>query len=189
MSNVPIEPLEVINRRLVDHYGATEERGVSRPNFRIVWSEDQMEMRRTEFTDEGFQLLVPEVRNLPKYRQWVKEKWVLERLTVVPFINEADLPASKLSYEPIWVFEDAKGRALPPAWVIAQFVVDGIHQAMEQAGVYTKYKDKNETPEEKRLRLKAIEDEMFANETRTGDSLAHKEGISMVGLDGTRKEE
>lgn len=184
MGNIATEPVDVINRRLVDHYGETEDFGVRRPNFRIVWSEDQLEMRRTEYSDSGMLLVTPEVRQLPKYRQWIKEKHVLERLTVVPFFNEQDLPASKLSYEPIWVFEDGKGQALPAAWIVSKFVVDSIHQAMEKAGVYTKYKDKNETKEELTLRLKAIEDEMFANESRTGDSLAHKEAVSMAGLDG-----
>lgn len=181
----PKEPLEIINRRLQNHYGETNDL----PNFRIVFSEEQFEYRKTEYSDTGVLLLQPEVRYLPKYRQWISHKWVVERLTEIPFINESDLPASRLSYEPLFVFEDAKGEALPPSWVVAQLAIDGVHQAMRSAGVYVKYKDKNETTEEKRLRLKAIEDEMFANETRTGDSLAHKEAVSMAGLDGTSKKE
>src|SRR5262245_31149745 len=103
---ITYEKVETINRRLHDLYGETESQGERLPNFRIVWSEDQFEMRKTDYTDSGFRLLHPEVRKLPKYRQWITKKHVLERLTVVPFVNEHDLPDSKLSYEPIWVFED-----------------------------------------------------------------------------------
>ncbi len=181
------EPLEIINKRLHDTYGETEEKGNRLPNFRIVWSEDQREKRLMHHTNEGFQLLNPEVREVPKYKQWIKEKWVLERLTQVPVIDEKTLPMGRLSYEPCWVFEDAKGRALPPNWVIAKFCVDGIHKAMEEAGVYTKYKDHNETKEEIEARLKAIEDHLYANETDVGDALATDNAISMAGLDGRSK--
>ena len=87
-----METLEIINKRLKDNYGET----VDRPNFRIVWSEDQFENRLTHFTDEGFELIHPEVRQLPKYKQWIHDKYVLERLTEVPIINENELPSSKL---------------------------------------------------------------------------------------------
>lgn len=176
---ITIEKPETINRRLHEHYGETE----NLPNFRIVWSEDQLEMRKTEHDDKGNPLLFPEVRNLPKYRQWIQEKWVLERLTVVPIFSEGDLPSSKLSYEPIWVFEDRTKRPLPPYWPMAKFVVDGIHKAMEEAGVYTKYKDKNETPEQVEARLKKIEEYLYSNESDVGDALATKNAISMAGLD------
>jgi hypothetical protein len=181
--NIPFEKVETINRRLHDHYGETEERGNRLPNYRIVWSEDQTELRKTDYTDAGVRLLHPEVRQLPKYRQWIQEKWVLERLTVVPFINEQDLPDSKLSYEPIWVFEDRNGQKLHPAWRMAQFVVDGIHKKMAEAGAYARYKDKNETPEQVEHRLKEIEAHLYQNESNVGDALATKNAISMAGLD------
>jgi hypothetical protein len=181
---ITYEKVETINRRLHDHYGETESRGERLANFRIVFSEDQFEMRRTTHTDEGFELIRPEVRLLPKYRQWIHRKYVLERLTVVPYINEAELPDSKLSYEPIWVFEDRLGQAITPVWAVAKLVVDGIHKAMENAGVYTKYPDKNETKEQVEHRLKTIEDSLFENESDVGDALATKNAISMAGLDG-----
>lgn len=184
MKQLVIEPVEVINRRLQENYGETEEKGNRLPNYRIVWSEDQMELRRTDRTREGFQLAHPVVMELPKYRQWIQKKHVLERLTVVPIINEQDLPSSKLSYEPIWVFEDAKGRALPPVWPMCKFVIDGIHDRMAQAGAYTRHPDHNETKEELDARLKEIEAYLYQNETDVGDALATKNAISMAGLDG-----
>jgi hypothetical protein len=180
---ITYEKVETINRRLHDIYSET----ANLPNFRIVWSEDQFEMRRTNFTDEGFELIHPEVRNLPKYRQWIQRKYVLERLTVVPYVNEADLPDSKLSYEPIWVFEDAKGDPITPAWAVTKFIIDGIHKAMAEAGVYTKYPDKNETVEQINDRLQTIQDSLFENESNVGDALATKNAISMAGLDGRSK--
>ncbi len=182
------EPLDVINKRLHDSYGETEEKGNRLPNYRIVWSEDQREKRLMHHTNEGFQLINPEVREVPKYSQWIREKWVLERLTEVPVVDSKTLPMGRLSYEPIWVFEDRLGRSLPPNWVIAKFCIDEIHRKMQDAGVYTKYKDHNETKEEVEERLKAIEAHLFANESDVGDALATKNAISMAGLDGRSKD-
>lgn len=180
------EPLHIINKRLEDRYGRDGEK----PNYRIVYSEDQFEMRETAYDDKGVPLLFPEVRKLPKYRQWIQEKHVLERLTLVPSVNAKEIPVSALSYEPIFVFEDAKGRALPPAWPVAQLAIDSIHQAMRQAGVYTKYHDEfdglntKELLEKKAEKIDDIVKVMFANESEVGDALATENAISMAGLDG-----
>src|SRR5947207_3865565 len=105
------ESLIIINDRLRDKYGRLD----NLPYFRVVWSEDKYEKRWTEYTNDGFRLLQSEVRELPKYRQWIQEKYVLEGLTVVPTLVENEL-VEPLSYEPIWVFEDGKGNALEPKW-------------------------------------------------------------------------
>jgi hypothetical protein len=165
------EDLRLINRRLLDCYGRTE----NLPNFRLVWSDDEFERRRITHTPEGLALLVPVVQEVPKYKQWIHAKYVLERLTVVPQIAESDL-VEKLSYEPIWVFEDAAGRALNPVWSAIIFVLEQLSYNVAHAGM-TKYPDKGETVEEKELRLKELQRELFGNETDTGDALAHKEGI------------
>jgi len=182
------EPIDIINKRLKDRYGSDAEK----PNYRIVYSDEQWEMRETAYTDEGIPLLHPEVRRLPKYRQWIQNKWVLERLTVVPSVNSRELPVSQLSYEPIFVFEDAKGRALPPAWAVAQLAIDAIHKQMREAGVYTKYHDEfdglntEQLIEKKKEKIDDIVKVMFANESEVGDALATENAISMAGLDGQK---
>jgi len=171
VGKVPDEIVKALNRKLQDNYGRTE----NLPNFRVVWSDDQFEKRITHHTMEGLELLTPVVKEFPKYRQWVKDKYILERLTVVPELVETDL-VEKLSYEPVWVFEDANGNALRPIWSAIHFVIEQLNRNVSHSG-YTKYPDKGESFEEKEARLKELQMELFGNETSVGDALAHKEGV------------
>lgn len=170
-NKVPEADVEILNRKLLDIYGRTE----NLPNFRVVWADDQFEKRKVTSTPEGFQLLLPEVVQVPKYKQWVRAKYILERLTVVPQIAENDL-VEKLSYEPVWVFEDSRGNALKPIWGAIHFVLEQLNYNVSRSGM-TKYPDKNETEEEKQQRLNELQMELFGNETEVGDALAHREGI------------
>jgi len=176
---IPIEKIETINKRLLDHYGSTN----NLPNFRIIFSEDQFENRLTNYTDEGFQLIHPEVRRLPKYKQWIQEKYILERLMEVPAINQNELQ-NILSYEPIWVFEDKEGLPLRPAWIAAKMVVDQIHQNMENKGIFTRYKDPDDglktkdQLEKKDHELKQLEEALFGDENDITDALAYGNGVA-----------
>jgi hypothetical protein len=179
MSNL-LEPLETINKRLKDQFGRFHTTDMAM--WRVVWSEDQTEKRWTDHTDEGFPLIRPEVRELPKYRQWIKDKYVLERLIAVPEYVQTDL-IEKLTYEPVWVFEDKQGNPLPPKWE-AIFLI--INQVYKTAANYTgaKYKDPDVldpklAKEQKQAKIDALVEELFGNETSTGDSLAYKEGVSV----------
>jgi hypothetical protein len=167
------ESIESINEKLLNHYGT--EFGNS-PRFRVVFSEDQYEKRFTDYTDEGFELLTPEVRLLPKYKQWIREKYILERL--VPVIGETDL-LTKVSYEPAWVFQDKRGNYLPPFFEGCKHVIESIYSVMDKAGCFTKYKDKNISPEERAIELKKVENELFGNETEVGDHLAYGTGVTV----------
>lgn len=157
--------VKLLNDRLNDQYGKLE----GQPLFRITWSEDQFEKRLTNYTADGLQLLHPEVRELPKYRQWIHNKYILEMLTVVPDGGEL---VTKLSYEPRWVFEDKNGKPLPPMWGAIYFVIETILGNIQQGDSYTKYKENNESPEEHEMRMKEIELELYGNESDIGDALA-----------------
>ena len=111
------ESIEVLNQRLVDHFSTAWN---GQPMFRIVWSENQFEKRLVGFTDGGIQLLVPEMREVPKYKQWIHNKHILERLVIVPEFQQDKL-VEKTSYEPVWVFEDKNGFPLPPKWEATKF--------------------------------------------------------------------
>src|SRR6267142_3268324 len=108
-----VEPVGILNDRLKEYFGIDTSTG--NVMWRIVWSEDQYELRMTDRTPEGLQLLHPEMQLLPKYKQWIREKYVLENLVIVPEVN-ADELATKLSYEPIWVFMTNEKEYLPPTW-------------------------------------------------------------------------
>lgn len=172
-----LESLDTINRRLRDYYG------VAWNNFsiwRISWSENQIEKRfgtYTDYSSEGIYLrTVTEWREVPKYRQWIQDKWVLERLTVVPDVNRDEL-GEKISYEPIYVFEDQRGFPLPYKWEAAQFVIDTLNAAAGKSNM-AKYVDNDPNTEEViENRVNKLQEELFGNETQITDALSQQRGI------------
>ena len=169
------ESIESINKKLIDEFG----RELSGdPRFRVVFSDSQYEKRWTSHTDEGFELLHPEVRLLPKYQQWVRDKYILERL--VPVTGETDL-TTKISYEPCWVFQDAKGNYLPPIFDACKFIIESLYDQIGKAGLYAKYRDHNVSKEERMIELQKVQDELFGNETDLVDNLHYGSGIVVPG--------
>jgi hypothetical protein len=167
------ENIERINEKLVGRYGKESD---GRPRFRVVFSEDEYEKRLTDFTDEGFELLEPEVRLLPKYKQWINQKYILERL--IPIVGETDL-VTKTSYEPCWVFQDKYGKYLPPFFDGCVHVIESLLGAINKANTHTRYKDKNVSREEHLAHLKKVEDDLFGNETEMTDNLHIGAGITV----------
>lgn len=173
------ESIDSLNSQLVDLFGIHTETGD--PMFQIVFSDVQFEMRKGEyndFTPSGiFIRTVTEVRNAPKY-QWIKGRWVLEQLCVVPEINLPELPASKLSYEPLWIFETQSGEYLPPRIDALKLIINTMHAALGHSSL-KKYVDSeaNTTKEGRAAMINELQAEMFGNETLVGDALAYKTGV------------
>ena len=111
-----------MNRLLVDHYGIGPQ---DMPYFSVVWGGDQFEKRIMTHTDEGLELHRPEIREVYKYWKDLRNKYILESLTIIPDFVETDL-VEKLSYEPKLVFEDNRGNALYPRWDAITFVLETI---------------------------------------------------------------
>lgn len=174
------EPIESINRQLVDLFGVDTTSG--QPIWRIVWSNDQFEHRLSHHTPEGFELLQPQVQWLPKYKQWIPDKFVLERLVVVPEVSMNELPATKVSYEPIFVFENSKHEYLPPKLTVAKFAIDAVYAAQGKSSL-AKYKDPDfglntaDLIQKKREELAELEADLYGNETPAGDALAYGHGV------------
>ena len=168
------ESIESINKKLIEEYGT--EFG-NAPRFRVVFSEDQFEKRMTNYTDEGFELLLPQVRLLPKYKQYVRAKYILERL--IPVTGETDL-ITKVSYEPAWVFRDKHDNYLPPFFEGCAHVIESMLKVSGKSS-FAKYKDNSVLPEERLAELKRVEDQLFGNETKIGDHLAYGTGITVSG--------
>jgi hypothetical protein len=179
------ESIESINQQLIDYFGVDTASG--QPIWRVVWSEDQFEHRLGTYDDfvpntDIYLRTVTEVRWVPKYRQWVKERWVLERLVVIPEQNLQELPAVKLSYEPIYPFQTGSGKYLPPSIRAAKFAVELIYAAQGKGSV-AKYADpyagltKEDYFEKKRQEIDEMQKELFGNESLVGDALAHNEAI------------
>jgi len=170
------ESIEALNKRLVEHFGI--DTISADPIYRIVWSNFQHEKRLTQYTSTGVALLYPEVREMPKY-QYIDSKYILERLTVVPAVNQDEL-TTKISYEPIYVYEDRKGNYLPPLWQVTKLVIDALNAAMGQ-GTLRHYTNPEDTSEgamlEKVRRVKEIEEGLFGNETDITDALYSRSGV------------
>lgn len=174
------ETIEFINENLIKEFGRHSD---NRPNFRVVFSDDQFEKRWTNKTDDGFDLIHPEVRLLPKYRQYIQQRYILERL--VPVMGETDL-VEKTSYEPAWVFQDRFQNYLPPYFEGCKFVIESLYEKMGKSG-HVKYKDPDVSPEYRQAQIQKVQDELFGNETEVGDHLAYGTGIVSAG-DGNQKE-
>jgi hypothetical protein len=164
------ESIESLNKRLIDHYGIDSDTG--RPMFRIVWANDETEKRLMAFTDFGIELIHPEVREVKKY-PYLKDLYVLERLVVVPDINQHELPSQKLSYEPIWAYRDVNNNPLPPIWDVTKLIVDTLYAALGKKSL----RNYIEPEEGKEDRIKKIQEELFGNETDVSDALAYKTGV------------
>jgi|SRR5215510_186190 len=176
----PVLPQEVqiINQKLIDFYGVDTITG--KAMWRVSWSNDQYEKRLTKYTPEGLEMLFPEVIELPKY-QWVRDRWILERLCLVPIVNQAEIPADIQSYECMYPFENAYTHdALPPNLEAAKFVVDTVYAAMGKTSL-RKYVDEEEKHpiEHKQARIDKLVEELFGNEsdllgrTITGEAVAY----------------
>ncbi len=178
------EPIESINIQLKDQFGIDTITGL--PIWRVVFSDDQLEKRYGTYDDfvPGTKIWlrqVTEVREVHKYKQWIHQKYILERMVVVPDINEHELPDTKVSYEVIWVFEDRNGGYLPPRFDAAKFIIDTIYAAQYSNHSIAKYKDPESTQENalqaKKERIDGIVEELFGDEsgllgtTITGESI------------------
>lgn len=171
------EPIELINRKLADYYGITD---AGNPIWRVVWSDDQREKKLSKFTPEGLELIHPKVMEFKKY-PYIKERWVLERLVVVPIQQQKELPVGIISYEPMWQFCVANtGEYAPPTIAAAKFIVDTVYAALGKASLGPKYRDPEAgSIEERKERVKLLEEQLFGDEsslalkTVTGEAVAY----------------
>lgn len=178
-----MESLFNINRKLSDQYGRFDT--TDYPLFRVVWSNDEFEKRLLTHTKDGFALANPVVLEVPKYKQWAADRYILESLVGVPEEQQFELGGRKFSYEPLWVFQDAQGNALPPNYHAIQIIIRSVQESIDRAkGIQApKYKDPyaNLTPEQykevKTLELDALERDLFGNETKIGDALAQDSAV------------
>ena len=168
-----MEPITTLNQRLIDRFGLDS--NTARPMFRIVWADDQTEKRAVEHLDSGIKLLFPEVREVKKY-SYLKGVHVLERLVIVPDEQQRELAGLKLSYEPLWVFVDASGNALFPKWEPTQLIIDTVMAAIGKTSL-RKYTDPELSEGANEERITKLHEELFGNETDTGDALRYKEGV------------
>ena len=109
----------------------------------------------------------------------------------MPDANEEEMTV-KISYEPMWVFEDSNGFPLPPKWEAAKHVIDTIYAAIGKVTT-PKYKDPDSGLTTKDIilkekeRIEGIQQDLFGNETDVGMHLANREGIVAYTTEGNNE--
>lgn len=177
------EKIDTINKFLREEFGIDTDD--SKPIFRVVWSEDQYEKRLTKYTDSGVELLQPEVRLLPKYKQWIQNLYILERRVLVPEENVKELAGLRKSYEPLWVFKSDNGDPIPPSIQGCKFVIDTMYAALGKKNL-SQYKDPLDglTPAEVHelhtQRIDKIQEELFGDESSLGGETHNASGSAIV---------
>jgi hypothetical protein len=170
-----MESIETLNMRLIDFFGT--DASTARPMFRIVWANDETEKRLIETSEAGVDYLFPQVELVKKY-PYLKDLYILEQLVAVPDVNAEELPTSKVSYEPLWAYCNDKREPRPPTWPATKMVIDVMFAAKGVTSL-RKYVDSelNTTEDGRQERIKLIHEELFGDETETGDALRYKEGV------------
>jgi hypothetical protein len=183
------ERIEDINNLLIEHFGISTDTGEA--IWRVVFSEDQFEKRYgtyDDYTKGGLYIrTVTEVREVPKYKQWIQQKYILERLVAVPEQNLEELLAIKLSYEVIWVFEDGNGNYLPPKFEACKFIIDTVYAAQYSNHNLRKYIDDESTQEKseelKSKRVDEIMEALWGDQSQFRDGIRSKETVMLGGAD------
>lgn len=178
--------LIALNKRLADHFGLYLD---GQPNWRVVWSENQLEKRFGTYEDrtpEGlFIRRVTEVREVPKYKQYIHNRYILERLLPVPSNDPEGAPVTKLTYEPLWVFEGSAGQPIPPTFEACKFIVDKVVDAMAKPGVHAQYKETNDdVRREDKAEFDHIHEALFGSESSIADALHYGKGVF---IDATKR--
>lgn len=171
------EPIDKINKRLRDNFGIDTISGNT--IWRVVWSDDQFEKRLTNCTAEGLTLLTPIVREFPKYKQWIQQRYILERFVIVPALQQNELADVQVSYEPLWTFEDKNGNYLPPKWEACEFIIQAVYavQFGRNKGI-ARYIDPDIAPDARIKRIDNIMEQLWGDEsslmlgTVAGDTVA-----------------
>jgi len=175
----PTLPTDIttINNQLREEFGIDTES--TDPIWRISWSNDQFEHRLTDRTPEGLVMLSPQLSILPKY-QHVRDRWILERLVIVPDFQAFELGGKKVSYECVWKFEGRRKEPVPPMFPACQFIINLIFAAQGHRPM-PKYIDPESTEpiEEQKKRIDNLVEELFGDEsnllgmTVTGEAVAY----------------
>ena len=120
--------IETVNKSLADRFRVLD----GRPIYRVVWSGDQLEIRRglmREFYGHIFLREYFTVGPRPKYWYFQKPCWVLEKLVFIRSqaalkeVVQELVECANGSYEPVFPFVDAQFNALPVSREVVEIVI------------------------------------------------------------------
>ena len=110
-------------QRFLDSCGQTL---TGKPRYKVVWSDDETELRIStfnEFSGDIFLRTFTGAKRVPKY-PYVSSRWILEKFLPPEVAYSNSLPeSSQGSYEPLFVFQDKDGNALPVVLPVLEIIV------------------------------------------------------------------
>jgi len=119
--------LTELNSKIADVFGKNV---AGLPKYRVVWSSDEKEKRFGTFNEYYGDIFLRShtgVKGVPKY-DWLPDRWVLEKLT--PVSNPELLV--KVSYEPVFVLQSAKGEFLPLNYDVIVIVINALENPIRR---------------------------------------------------------
>lgn len=158
--------IDGINQRLYDSYRVID----GRPIYRIVWSDDQLELRLGTFTDWYGHILIRQehkaLREIKKYWYLKRPCWLLEKLVFMPSeyhlkdILEELVQARNGTYEPVYVFNDRDNNPIPVVESVVEFIINSLHNPQKRTKKDFEAMEKLEEKGE----VKFFEDQLGENE-------------------------
>jgi hypothetical protein len=125
--------IDAINKSLKLKYRVFD----GRPLFRVVWSNDQLEIRKGTYTDWYGTIMIRQeyqaVREVKKYWYLKTPCWVLEKLVFIngvqalKDIQEELVNARNGVYETLYAFQKEDGTPLPVVHDIIEFIIHAVH--------------------------------------------------------------
>lgn len=96
------------------------------PLYRLVWSEAEYEWRRGVFNEFDGATLIRSITGTKLVRKYnyIHDRWIFEKWLPPEVAFDEDLPKSREgSYEPLYVFQDNRGNALPVIRAALEFII------------------------------------------------------------------
>lgn len=173
--------LAYINTKLKREYGSDKLNG--RQMFRVIWSDDEFENRRSifrDYTESGLFLReVNEVRKCYKYPY--RHRYIIEKSNDIVLTNEI---LEHNGYEAIWVFEEKLELSPKAIFMFCHWAVTGSIARGKNISEYTDEQEVKDRLKEFEEEAKFFEDYFLQSGGDMG--IGYGEAVSYSGLDAKK---
>ena len=178
--------ISIVNDVLKSNFGVNI---YGQSNFRIVFSDDQREVRYGEYNEFYGPIFIRTITGFHERKKYpyVKQRWVLERWYPAEYYAKSNIILPKTSegdYELIYIFEDKHSDPLPVVLWAAELACKLSLQGSHSSG-----SDESISLQERKSELKSEDEKVVQEEekdildmidtTPTELSLRYKEGVTV----------